>query len=65
MWIGDCALEALSGWLPDAIAVDVAFHKPLLLPSTVELATARTDDGWQFAVRGKGAEHLVGVVRRS
>ena len=50
--------------LPDACTVDVAFRRPLLLPSTVELATAPAGGGWQFAVRGReGTEHLVGVVR--
>jgi acyl dehydratase len=65
MWVEARALAALSGRLPDALTVDVAFRKPLLLPSTVELATARTGAGWEFAVRGAGAEHLVGVVRPS
>jgi acyl dehydratase len=64
MWVEARALAALSGRLPDALAVDVAFRKPLLLPSTVELATARAGAGWGFAVRGReGVEHLVGTVR--
>jgi hypothetical protein len=43
----------------------VVFRKPLLLPSTVTLATAPVDGGWDLAVRNatSGAEHLVGTVR--
>jgi len=65
LWVEARALAALSGRLPDAFTVDVAFRKPLLLPSTVELATARTADGWELAVRGghTGPDHLVGTIR--
>ena len=64
LWVEARALAALSGRLPDALTVDVAFRRPLLLPSTVDLATARTGAGWDFAVRGReGTEHLVGTVR--
>ncbi|MFQ1003187.1 MaoC family dehydratase [Modestobacter sp. SSW1-42] len=64
LWVEARALAALSGRLPDALTVDVAFRKPLLLPSTVELATARAGAGWDLAVRGReGVEHLVGTVR--
>ena len=41
MWVKARALAALAGRLPDAFAVDVAFRKPLFLPSTVTLSTAR------------------------
>jgi len=66
MWVKARALAALSGRLPDALAVDVAFRKPLFLPSTVVLATAPVrPDGWDLAVRNAttGTEHLVGTVR--
>jgi len=65
MWVEARALAALSGRLPDALTVDVAFRKPLLLPSTVQLWTAPVGDGWDLAVRdaGSGVEHLVGTVR--
>ena len=65
LWVEARALAALSGRLPDALTVDVAFRKPLLLPSTVELATARAADGWDLAVRSRDAEHLIGTVRPS
>ena len=66
MWVKARALAALSGRLPDALAVDVAFRKPVFLPSTVTLATAPADRGWDLAVRNaeRGTEHLLGTVRR-
>ncbi len=65
MWINARVLAALAGRLPDALNVDVAFKKPLFLPSTVTLSTARTAAGWDVAVRNatSGIEHLVGTVR--
>ena len=65
MWLKARTLAALSGRLPDAVEVDVAFRKPLFLPSTVTLSTEAVDGGWDVAVRnaGSGAEHLVGTVR--
>ena len=66
MWVEARALAALTGRLPDAMAVDVVFRKPLLLPSTVTLATAPVHPGgWDLAVRNEktGTEHLVGAVR--
>jgi acyl dehydratase len=66
MWVKARALAALSGRLPDAVAVDVGFRKPLFLPSTVILSTAPVGpDGWDVAVRNAKAstEHLVGTVR--
>jgi acyl dehydratase len=65
MWVKARALAALSGRLPQALTVDVAFRKPLFLPSTVTLATEQVDGGWDLAVRNAttDAEHLVGTVR--
>jgi len=65
MWVKARVLGALSGRLPDAVAVDVGFRKPLFLPSTVTLATARGEDGWDVAVRNatSGTEHVVGTFR--
>jgi hypothetical protein len=65
MWVQARALAALAGRLPDALTVDVAFRKPLFLPSTVQLATAPQDGGWDLAVRNAatGTEHLLGIVR--
>jgi acyl dehydratase len=65
MWVKAQALAALSGRLPDALTVDVGFRRPLLLPSTVVLATAPAGGGgWDAAVRGTGgAGHLRATVR--
>jgi len=65
MWVEARALAALSGRLPDALSVDVAFRKPLLLPSTVTLSTEQAGGGWDLAVRGvQGTtDHLLGTVR--
>jgi hypothetical protein len=48
------------------MTADVAFRKPLFLPSTVTLATAPVrPEGWDLAVRNAkaGTEHLIGAVR--
>ncbi|MGY1735426.1 MaoC family dehydratase [Geodermatophilus sp. SYSU D00684] len=65
MWAKARALAALSGRLPGALTADVGFRRPLLLPSTVTLATAPVDGGWDLAVRNArdGSDHLVGTVR--
>jgi acyl dehydratase len=67
MWVKARALAALSGRLPDAVTADVAFKKPLYLPSTVTLSTAEAGGGWDFAVRNakNGTEHLVGTTREA
>ena len=65
MWVKARVLGTLAGRLPDAIDVDVAFKKPLFLPSTVEVSTARVDGGWDVGVRNAaaGTDHLVGTIR--
>ncbi|MGY1727046.1 MaoC family dehydratase [Geodermatophilus sp. SYSU D01062] len=65
MWAKARALAALSGRLPGALTADVGFRRPLLLPSTVALASAPVDGGWDLAVRDPrdGSDHLVGTVR--
>ena len=65
MWVKARVLAALAGRLPDGLSVDAGFRKPLFLPSTVTLSTARAGGGWDFAVRnaGSGTEHVVGTIR--
>jgi acyl dehydratase len=66
MWVEARAVAALSGRLPDAMTVDVAFRKPLFLPSTVTLSTAEVPPGgWDVAVRNAATatEHMVGTIR--
>ncbi|KQS71203.1 MaoC/PaaZ C-terminal domain-containing protein [Modestobacter sp. Leaf380] len=65
MWVKARALAALSGRLPEAFSVDVAFRKPLFLPSTVALSTGAREGGWDLAVRAQaaGTDHVLGRVR--
>lgn len=65
MWTAARAVAALQGRIPDAVTYDVAFRKPLLLPSRVELVTEQRDGRWSLAVRSaKDPEklHLTGRV---
>lgn len=66
MWTAARCLAALEPRIPVAHEVEVAFRRPVLLPSRVELRTRRDDDGWRFGLTaaGRGDEHLRGVVRR-
>ena len=65
MWVKARVVGALAGRLPDEIALDVSFRKPLFLPSTVTLSTAQAGGGWDFAVRNatSDTEHVVGTIR--
>ncbi len=65
MWSKARCLAALEGRLPDAVTVEVAFRKPVLLPGPVLFGSARRDDGYAFALaRPKdGKPHLVGRFR--
>jgi acyl dehydratase len=62
MWSKARCLAALDGRLPEAVTVDVAFRKPVLLPGTVDFGSARSDEGYAFALSrpGDGAPHLLG-----
>jgi acyl dehydratase len=65
MWTKAHALAALEARLPESYVVDVAFSRPLLLPSTAGFVAAQRDQGWDFAVRPDrgGGDHLRGTVR--
>ncbi len=62
MWSLARSVAAIENRLPDAVRVDAAFKKPILLPGTVSFGTTRPDDTHAFALpRPKdGAPHLVG-----
>jgi acyl dehydratase len=62
MWTAARAVAALQGRLPAAFTYDVAFGRPLLLPSTVELRTRAADGGWDVDVRGRKGPHLTGRI---
>jgi acyl dehydratase len=58
MWTAARCVATLSGRLPEAYDVDVVFRKPVVLPTTVELHTARTDTGWALTLRGSGSDRI-------
>jgi acyl dehydratase len=58
MWTAARCVATLSGRLPEAYDVDVVFRKPVVLPTTVELHTARTDTGWALTLRGAGSDRI-------
>jgi acyl dehydratase len=62
MWsLARCA-AALENRLPDAVTVDAAFKKPILLPGTVAFGTSATGDGHAFSLTSPkdGSPHLLG-----
>ncbi|HET7388317.1 MAG TPA: MaoC/PaaZ C-terminal domain-containing protein [Nocardioidaceae bacterium] len=65
MWSKARCLAALEGRLPDAVTVDVAFKKPILLPGTVAFGSAAREDGYAFTLTSprSGAPHLLGRTR--
>jgi len=62
MWTAARAVAAFQGRLPGALDYDVAFGKPLLLPSTVQVYTAPADGGWAVEVRGRKGPHLKACI---
>jgi acyl dehydratase len=62
MWSLARCVAALENRLPDAVTVEAAFKKPILLPGTVAFGQDAVDDGIAFAVTSPrtGAPHLVG-----
>jgi hypothetical protein len=65
MWSMARCVGALENRLGDAVRVDVAFKKPILLPGKVAFGSRRLDDGYAFSLTspGSGAPHLSGVTR--
>ncbi len=64
MWSKARCIAALENRLPDAVKVDVAFKKPILLPSTVAFGSRPVDDGFAFSLSSprSGAPHVAGVT---
>jgi acyl dehydratase len=50
MWSAARCVAALENRLPDAVTVEVAFRKPVLLPGEVAFGTKLTDTGFVFAL---------------
>ena len=64
MWTKARCLAALEAVLPEAYKVDVAFRKPIPLPSKVTFGETISADGIRFAVKNakKQTPHLDGTV---
>ena len=62
MWSHGPLRGALENRLPDAVRVDVAFKKPILLPGTVAFGSTPADGGYAFSLTNpkSGAPHLAG-----
>lgn len=67
MWSKARVLAALDNKLGGSITAEVAFKRPILLPSKVAFAVAEQGNGLDFALRNlkKGTPHLEGTVRNS
>jgi acyl dehydratase len=65
MWTKARALAAIDNKLSDEVTVEVAFKRPILLPSKVGFHVAETDAGLNFSVRNakKGTPHVDGTTR--
>ena len=68
MWTKARCLAALEARLPAAFTASVAFKRPLLLPSRVELLTSPAgpadDIGFEVRSTRDGSPHLRGAVSR-
>jgi acyl dehydratase len=64
MWTMARAVAALEGRLAETYTVDVAFRRPVPLPSTVEWRARRDDGGWTIGVvePGTGRRMLTGSI---
>ena len=61
MWTMARCVAALENRLPDAVRVDVAFKKPVLLPGTVVFGSTPVDQGYAFGLSSpSGKPHLAG-----
>ena len=50
MWSKARCIAALENRLPDAVRVDVAFKKPIILPGKVAFGSTPTNDGYAFSL---------------
>ncbi len=62
MWSTARCVAALENRLPDAVRVDAAFRKPVLLPGSVAFGARPVGDGYAFSLSNpkSGAPHLAG-----
>ncbi len=64
MWSKARCIAALENRLPDAVRVEVAFKKPIILPGKVAFGSTPTNDGYAFSLSNpsSGAPHLAGAT---
>jgi acyl dehydratase len=62
MWTKARCVAMLENRLPDAVRVEVAFKKPVFLPSTVAFGSEGSSDGFAFSLHKRGSDtlHLLG-----
>jgi acyl dehydratase len=62
MWSMARCVAAVENRLPDAVRVEAAFQRPVVLPATVRFATRRTGSDLAFGLVDprSGAPHLAG-----
>jgi len=62
MWTKARCVAMLENRLPDAVTVEVAFKKPVFLPSTVAFGASRVPEGYDFSLHKRGSDtlHLLG-----
>jgi len=62
MWTKARCVAMLENRLPEAVRVDVAFKKPVFLPSSVAFGSRGTDAGYAFSLHKRGSQtlHLLG-----
>jgi hypothetical protein len=65
MWTKARAVAALESRLPGAVEIEVAFKRPILLPSKVEFTSGESAGGIGFGVRSpkSGEPHLAGIAK--
>jgi hypothetical protein len=65
MWTKARCVAALEPRIPDAFEVEVAFKRPILLPSKVEFTSGESGGGISFGVRSAkdGEPHLAGTAK--
>jgi MaoC like domain len=64
MWSLARCVGAIENRLPDAVRVEVAFKKPILLPGTVAFGSRPVDGGYAFSLSSPqtGVPHLAGAA---
>ena len=65
MWTKARSLAVIDNRLPERVRVDVAFRKPVFLPSSVAFGARRLDDGYAFSLTKRGNPDTVHLLGRT